>query len=1312
MLVIIPGTVLRFTFSGIIGGGPSNVDVQLFDHDKPATVENFLHYVNSGAYSNMFINRGVPGFVIQGGGFASSDRTSAIAPITGTDIGSRTIGASNQPSPPFPQQVANEFGDGPVIHNRYGTLAMALNSRTTNSATTEFFFNTADNSAGLDRQDFTVFGAILNGSNVLQYFNGLTTGGGLVNNAVILDNGVMTTNPFPLPVNYNGNAAPANSNLVIVDFSFPFGQPAADTNPPTVAITSSPAPLIETNSNPTVRGTASDNVGVANITSVAVPLPASDGTVPNLGVAITNFADGATNWLATIGFVQYLSNYGVYFTNPLPPGSYQVTVQAQDGAGNLSASSNIVVERTLVNAVGNGTISYGTNNAVGYPFQGGTYPLVATPASNSVFASWTGPGLVSFDPNFVLLYNSVKAWTATFISNTMPNSLAFTYPPANGYITNQSINITGTISNVPSPPVTLTLQLVASSSSQTIGTIYTNTVTNGFSVPFTNLPLGSYAVEATAVDAAGNTTATSETFTVTTNALFQLNVVGPGTVSGVTNGIPVFAGAPFQAMATPNGAGDLFYKWTYGSMVAVGPVFTNSVRGGVTLTATFISNTLPNSIALTAPLSNVVLTNFSVVVAGTISNVPAPPVALTCQFFSQSNFLAVTPPLTTNGTTNWTFTQQNIGPGKYIAVVLATDQASNTTVIETNFTAILVTNLPTISILSPATNVLIAQNLPVTISGTAADSVLPVNLIVAQLAPLRDADGTSPNGGQSLNVYAMGTSNWTANFGVVPPGVYAVAAEALDSVGNIGIISNGFLTNTGVLINGNGSVILSQGTNVKSDVIGYPLQVGTSYKLQAVPGPGQQLVSWTAGAFISTNPIQTFTMAVGTLFTATFAPSNSAKTISFSYPPANARLSTNSFVIKGRMTPAFDRARIGCRLSSLTTGFNFAPLQAVSATATWSAAVSNLPPDNYVVVAEATNSTGQLATVSERFTVLPFTLVAGTYTGLFISTNTPVSATNSGALTVTVTPTGVMTGKIVFPAYAPVPIYPVGFGNDYFTTGFAQFGLKGFHNDTWNASLALDLSGSNDVVQGTIASAGWSAPVFCYKAVTALTGTTTPAVGKYAFTISDATHTNGPGTNGYAVLSVAKNGTMALAGALPDNSTFSESTHVAAAGYWPICVVPSGEAGKGVLIGWETFTNRTESTGQLYWFKKTGVGLYYTGGVGLLSNALMNVTGTNFVKPAAGSQYSIVFQGGTLTTPLTNSLSVVASGQFSVMGGADDKLKISLAASGLLTGSIYNSSDAKTLRFKGIFIDPAQGGSGFIPDANGEIGTFQLTPVP
>ena len=133
--------------------------VELYDQDKPATVQNFVHYVQSGLYTNEFSHRLVPGFVLQAGGFVVTNR--------GTTNWSTVAVAAYPP-------ITNEFNTGKFYSNVFGTIAMAKTSDP-NSATSQFFFNLADNSTSLDNPTnsggFTVFGHVVAGTNVLGVFN-------------------------------------------------------------------------------------------------------------------------------------------------------------------------------------------------------------------------------------------------------------------------------------------------------------------------------------------------------------------------------------------------------------------------------------------------------------------------------------------------------------------------------------------------------------------------------------------------------------------------------------------------------------------------------------------------------------------------------------------------------------------------------------------------------------------------------------------------------------------------------------------------------------------------------------------------------------------------------------------------------------------------------------------------------------------------------------------------------------------------------------------------------------------------------------
>lgn len=130
-----------------------HVDIRLFDELAPGTVANFLNYAGDGDYDWSFFHRSVPGFVLQGGGF-TTDNDEQILRI------------------PTDAPIENEYG----IPNTRGTVAMAkvaaeydqegnlVPGTGPDSATSQFFFNLADNTETLNETQnggFTVFGRVL-----------------------------------------------------------------------------------------------------------------------------------------------------------------------------------------------------------------------------------------------------------------------------------------------------------------------------------------------------------------------------------------------------------------------------------------------------------------------------------------------------------------------------------------------------------------------------------------------------------------------------------------------------------------------------------------------------------------------------------------------------------------------------------------------------------------------------------------------------------------------------------------------------------------------------------------------------------------------------------------------------------------------------------------------------------------------------------------------------------------------------------------------------------------------------------------------
>lgn len=128
----VTGTVVQFDTDF------GKFNVELRNEAAPVTVANFLSYVNSGAYTNSMIHRSVPGFVIQGGGFLAQADLAGIP--------------ANAP-------IALES----ALPNVRGSIAMARTD-VADSATTQWFINTVDNSASLApgaSGGYAVFGRVL-----------------------------------------------------------------------------------------------------------------------------------------------------------------------------------------------------------------------------------------------------------------------------------------------------------------------------------------------------------------------------------------------------------------------------------------------------------------------------------------------------------------------------------------------------------------------------------------------------------------------------------------------------------------------------------------------------------------------------------------------------------------------------------------------------------------------------------------------------------------------------------------------------------------------------------------------------------------------------------------------------------------------------------------------------------------------------------------------------------------------------------------------------------------------------------------------
>ncbi len=120
------------------------IKIELFPDKAPATVKNFLKYVDDKFYDGTVFHRVIPDFMIQGGGFEQELKEKKTMP-----------------------PIKNEAG----LDNKRGTISMAR-TNDPDSATAQFFINLKDN-AFLDPQNardkvgYAVFGKVVDGMGVV-----------------------------------------------------------------------------------------------------------------------------------------------------------------------------------------------------------------------------------------------------------------------------------------------------------------------------------------------------------------------------------------------------------------------------------------------------------------------------------------------------------------------------------------------------------------------------------------------------------------------------------------------------------------------------------------------------------------------------------------------------------------------------------------------------------------------------------------------------------------------------------------------------------------------------------------------------------------------------------------------------------------------------------------------------------------------------------------------------------------------------------------------------------------------------------------
>ena len=132
------------------------ITLELDTGKAPKSVANFLSYVNKGHYDNTVFHRVIPGFMVQGGGFA-------------VDMKQK----------PTDGEIENEANNG--LKNDNYTVAMAR-TNAPHSASSQFFINVSNNgflnhtAPSPSGWGYAVFGKVVSGTEVVDKIKAVKTG--------------------------------------------------------------------------------------------------------------------------------------------------------------------------------------------------------------------------------------------------------------------------------------------------------------------------------------------------------------------------------------------------------------------------------------------------------------------------------------------------------------------------------------------------------------------------------------------------------------------------------------------------------------------------------------------------------------------------------------------------------------------------------------------------------------------------------------------------------------------------------------------------------------------------------------------------------------------------------------------------------------------------------------------------------------------------------------------------------------------------------------------------------------------------------
>jgi hypothetical protein len=361
-------------------------------------------------------------------------------------------------------------------------------------------------------------------------------------------------------------------------------------------------------------------------------------------------------------------------------------------------------------------------------------------------------------------------------------------------------------------------------------------------------------------------------------------------------------------------------------------------------------------------------------------------------------------------------------------------------------------------------------------------------------------------------------------------------------------------------------------------------------------------------------------------------------------------------------------------------------------------------------------------TFTATFVTNQFVAAAGVYNGLYSDTN-GVEHASAGFLTLKLDKKRGFSAKVI------------GGGGTYSLVG--AFDLAGDTTvvvprngkNSLIVQLHVDLAGGTESLSGRVTDGVWESAALADRAVTTAATAAGNFTGRYTMVLPGAANAAvAPAGNGYGVVSVAANGTVALTGGNTDASATKQAVTISKDGYWPFYValypgnyvytngfaVVTNREYQGCLIGWVQFATNaaTALSGNVANTKNAmSDSAYYPAGF----THEAEIWGSAYTPPAAGqaavtvTNGLLLFQDGNLAAPVQqDSASVTA--QNAVAVPLPNPLQISFRVTpktGLIKGTFVPPGETNKVTVTGAVLQNLHTASGCFLGAS-ESGSMNL----